>query len=329
MQEGVRMRAAMNWLRVVVLTLLAAMPAGADVLRPLDERATARLVADEVARQAPGVEVKVHFVAGNAIVSVVRDGTAVALEADELHTALREAADGAAREALLQDFVRVGLAGAGQGGAEAAKVVPDLSRVMPVIRSPAGVLNRGQSNWAKAPWLGELLKCWVLDDPRAPINCIFTRDLLPAGLGKLEIDALGMANLEARMGEAVETEEGRFHLVSLGARFGSSLMLLPEYWQERAAQGQALVAAIPQEDMLIWIADPDPAELAALRALVELSGLGPTIVLGGLETWQADANPAETAAFEALVAMTTGPRGQPLSPQLYRWTGTGWEVLAE
>ena len=48
------------WVLVAVL-LWPLGPALADIPRPLDERATARLIADEVMRQAPGAKVRLSF----------------------------------------------------------------------------------------------------------------------------------------------------------------------------------------------------------------------------------------------------------------------------
>jgi hypothetical protein len=317
-----RVQAAAVWLMLAMTGT-----AGADVLRPMDERATARLLAEEVARQAP--EAVVDLGATRAWVVVqMPDGTRRRVTVDKLHAQLREAGDGAARKAILEAFVADLVTAAPQ---EKGRPAADWSRVMPVIRWPAERGNWGQSGWAKAPWVEAFFQCWVLDQDGAPISCLRPGDLRLARLGKLEIAALGLANLEARLGAVTETTQGRFHRLSLDGRFGSSLMLLPEYWAERAGMGQ-LVAAIPTADLLIWIADPVPAELSALRTLVGMSGMtrNAGIVLGGLEAWQAGASPEEKAAYDALLALIgPGEKGEGLSPDLYSWTGAGWETLPE
>ena len=65
-----------------------------------------------------------------------------------------------------------------------------------------------------------------------------------------------------------EKRDGRLLTLSLNDRFGSSLLLLPDYWMEMAHEGQILTAAIPRQDELIVIVDVSSAELAELRQRV-------------------------------------------------------------
>lgn len=255
--EDMQVRAAAVW-----LILAMTGPAGADVLRPMDERATARLIAEEVARQAPGAVVKLSFGTLPPGVSVQRDSGGLWLAAQDIHPALREAKDGHAREAALQAFVAGKLALADRKTADAGKRKLDATKILPFIRSPQHG-GAGPADIRRSSFIGEMYQCWVVMDSTG-LNCLTTWQLPRTGFGRLEITKLGLKNLEARLGEVTEVVEGPVHKLRLDPWFGSSLMLLDSYWAKRAAEGSVTVA-IPVEGELWWVLNADAATLAALR----------------------------------------------------------------
>ncbi len=217
---------------------------------------------------------------------------------------------------LLREFVASGLAG------KAWPVEPvappkgaDNARVMPMIRSAAHLpAGETMARLATVPFAGGLYQCWTVDRPAGEQRCIEGRQLRAAGGGKEEMLALALANLRTRAGAAEDRAEGRVHRLALGDTYGSSLMLLPEFWADRAAQGP-LTAAIPVEGELYWIAGASPAELDSLRQLArsrhEAARRGEVVV------------PSKTSGLFPATKL------QPISPELFRWTGTGWQVIAE
>lgn len=256
-ETGMRMRAAAVWL---MLAMTGA--AGADVLRPMDERATARLIAEEVARQVPGAALRLSFGTLPPGVNVVREGVGVWLMAKDIHPALRAARDGRAREAVLQAFVADKLALADRKTADVGKRKLDATKILPFIRSPQHG-GAGPADLRRSSFIGDMYQCWVVMDSTG-LNCLTTWQLPKAGFGRLEIAKLGLKNLEARIGEVTEVVEGPVHKLRLDPWFGSSLMLLDSYWADRAAEGSVTVA-IPVEGELWWVLNADAATLAALR----------------------------------------------------------------
>jgi len=297
------------WVLVAVL-LWPLGPALADIPRPLDERATARLIADEVMRQAPGAKVRLSFGTLDAGAGVVLDGRTFLLEAKEIHQQLRDANEGGARAVALREYVTGKLALAAGTKADAGKRKLDTTRIMPFIRSTEN--GGGGADIRRAPFIGDIYQCWMLAE--APgFDCLHTWELPRTGLGRLEITRLGLENLEARIGEVTETMEGPVHRLRLDPRFGSSLILLESYWNERASKGSVTVA-IPVEGELWWTLNADAETLVALRQ--------------DARNRFAEAERVDVVKFSWAGGSTKWMAGlRPLSPELYRWTGSGWDIL--
>jgi hypothetical protein len=107
--------------------------------------------------------------------------------------------------------------------------------------------------------------------------------------------------------------------VTLGTVLGPSLMLLPGYWNDKAG-GQQLTAAIPTTGAVIWIANATEDEIAGLRNRVIAEHAAAEV---------------ETVCFRREAECSDWKlwgqvdNVEALSPELFRWTGTGWEVLPE
>ena len=71
-------------------------------------------------------------------------------------------------------------------------------------------------------------------------------------------------------------------------------MLLPAFWQDKAKGRDSLIAAIPTRETMVWITDASAAEIGEMREIV--SGI-----------------------------FLSEP--YPISSDLFRWTGEGWELV--
>ena len=291
-------------LRPVLCVLLATLgPAWADFPRPFDERATARLVVEALIKSAPDLEIILG--ATTATVTAYRQGgPGHGFRLDRIHAQLRAEPDGARRQALLDAYVADELAamGAVEGGTartalDAAAAI-QTDTVLPILRPADPKAPWDLPSQIHLPFAGGLFVLWTQDRTvdmagvrmtPAPISAHAARVL---GLDKLDLQKLGRANLEARLDRLTARREGRLLILSLDGRFGPSLMLVPRIWQGMTQKGQVLTAALPDADELIVLADASTEEIAALR-----------------QRLQATADPA------------------PLSPELFRWTGSDWQVL--
>lgn len=293
---------------VLVAALLWPLaPAVADIPRPLDERATARLVVAAIAEVDPALKVTLGMRGGSATV-VVPGKRPFFVRLDDIHAALRAEPDGARREELLKAHVAEELAELNDLATEKQKLVLDKllefegETVMPILRTPDPKTSWEVPSSAHLPFAGGMVVFWVQDREISGTRAgpILARWMREQGLDKMKLRELGLANLEARLDRVTEARDGRFLTLSLDGHFGSSLMVLDGYWQKMAQDGQVLTAAVPREDQLIVIADATEAEIAELRM-----------------------------SAGATYTYCDRCRDDPLSPDLFRWTGTGWEILPE
>lgn len=300
---------------VLVVALLWPLgPAAADIPRPLDERATARLVVAAIAEADPDLEVVVG--ARSASLTVKLPGRkSHFLRLDKLHEDLRAEADGKRRQDMLRAYVADELtmrevASGNRKSAFDQLAAIETDTLIPVLRRVENEESWFLPQHAHQPFAGGMAVVWVQDRDveirvqgsavKFGAGPLLAHSARQAGLDKLDLRKIGIANLEARLDSVTEKRDGRFPTLSLDGRFGSSLMVLDSYWREMARDGQVLTVAVPREDQLIVIADATEAEIAALR---QLAGANFTY--------------CDTCRDEAL------------SPDLFRWTDGGWQVLPE
>jgi hypothetical protein len=298
---------------------LLALPASPDVLRPIDERATVRLIVAEVARQAPDAETSLRVDTRTASVGFGYRGVGREIRVDKIHEALRSADDADEREVILRTFVRELLdTHSDRAAAEAAEVSVsfETTQILPMLLTQEQIDNRSNGDVFRAPAFGGLSLCWVIYQPQRPLPCLATWQARPAGFGKLEMTALGLENLGARLGEVTESGDGRVRHVTLGPRFTASLMLSTAYWQERAGTGR-LVATIPTDGDLLWTLDATDADLADLRQKTRLLNE---------QAARGESDVMEEVRWGTLVGQM---RAQPLSTDLFLWNGSGWDILPE
>lgn len=298
---------------VVVAALLWPLaPAFADIPRPLDERATARLIADEVARQNPAARVERSDTRWWITLYLPGDRKR-RVEVDGIHKALRAEDGGAARQSILERFVARLLEQARQDGASPAEPEAgvDPLQAMPVLRQvdlppqPESLVDHMSLmlDPVVRPFDGRVFQCWAVEELPTGDDCL--NPILMNGVTEEELARAALANAERRLDEAVTMKSGPFYKVSLGRKFASSLLFLDDHWN-RLAGGKQLVAAVPTAGTLLWITDPSGGEIAELR---QRAGV------------------AYAAGNVVRVTASQAREVQGISPDLYLWTGTGWKIL--
>lgn len=298
------------WLLAFAL-LCSCGPSQADVNRPLDERATVRLIVDEVARQQPDAVIA-RSGRHNWIVLHLPDGRKLQLLVAPIHEALRASGTGTERQILLRDFVAKQLLAIQAVSSPAEEQKFDLSRAMPVLRPfvppppPQTLFDYLAAMLAPVgrPFQNGVIQCWTIEALPAGFDCFSAISL--NGMAEDDLAQMALVNAQNRADKAFSTMSGPFHKVSLDPKFASSLMFLDEYWDSRA-QGKRLIASIPTANELIWIAGASDTEIAVLRQRTSAAYAAGKVARFG---------PTQEKVIEAV------------SPDLYLWTGGGWAVLA-
>ena len=291
-------------LPAALIALLFCTPVAADIPRPLDERATVRLMVAAIAAALPEMKVEASTT-GAAVVVRSPDKRRRTLWVEDIHAALRAEPDGARREELLASHVAEEVATLNGLATGKQKLVLDAlgeietETLLPILHVPDPGASWELPTNAHLRFTGGMVVFWVQDREIAGIRPgpLTAREVRAAGFDKMELRRIGLANLEARLDCVTERRDGRFVTLSLDGRFGSSLLLLSGYWEQRAQGGQVLTTAIPRKDELIVIEGATAAEIADLRR--------------------------RAAASHA----AAGPADDRLSPELLRWTGADWQVL--
>lgn len=281
-------------------------PSQADTPRPFDERATARLLMAAFAKADPSLDMAI----GSGVASLtvrLANGKAYHPRLDILHAQLRAEADGSRREKLLAAYVAKEMATMGAFAKGSRKTVRetlaafDPDSVIPILRRSDPGAPWQVPSQVHLPFADDVFVFWLQDRTVKTADFTLTPGPISAhtaralNLDKLKLQKLGIRNLEARLDGVVSQRDGQFVTLSLDGRFGSSLMVMAGYWQQMAAGGQVLTAAIPRQDELIFIANAKVDDLAALRRKVEAERAD-----GGNDL---------------------------LSPDLFRWTESGWQIL--
>lgn len=147
------------------------------------------------------------------------------------------------------------------------------------------------------PFLEGMVTLPVLDSPRT-LKMLGPKDASALGLSEQEAYELGLANLRKDLKPVMEVAKvaGKGQIGQLvGDTFHPSRMLLTDTWAPLAqAQGGVLVAAMPANDVVLYISEDTPVALDALRALVNR-------------------------------VLSRAPN--PLSGALLRWSDSGWQLV--
>lgn len=286
---------------------LATSLARADIPRPFDERATARLVVAALKKADPDIKINIG-IRRFSISTPLPNWQAYEFRLDKLHAQLRGEPSGERREDILNAYIAEQIAYVNGVLAGKIKTLRDRleefepTSVLPVLTAvdPDNAWKTSRST--QMPFAGNIVVMWVQDRSAeikaghliiGPISTKMARKL---NLDWVRLQRLGLANLDHRLSQVTERRDGRFRNLSLDGQLGTSLMLANRYWDALSRNGHVVTVAVPREDTLIMITDADVAEIAQLR---EIS--------------------------QNIYALTqVSPR---LSTDLFRWTGNGWQAL--
>jgi uncharacterized protein YtpQ (UPF0354 family) len=174
------------------------------------------------------------------------------------------------------------------------------SQLVPIIR-PASYLEQIPQNIRTAtlsePVAADLVTIYVVDQGGA-VRGASLDDLSRTGVVQAELAVEARKNLAAALPAPIPGTVCQNHSITVwatGNYFESSRLLLPELWNDIAAQSHgSLIAAVPAADALIIACNPSRVELDQLAAVVD-------------RMWQN----AE----------------RPLSHSLLEWTTAGWRQL--
>jgi len=276
---------------VAALALLLPATSRADLAMPEGPRATLDLMYQTLAEAAPDLPASLDADDLSLLVTLP-EGETASLYPDNLDMALRAEPDATRRQEIFDRHMATVIASL-RGTDMAAAVDP--ASVMPVIRNWDLLPGMKPDEMPHLPFAGGLNQYWVADsvETTASLDSEMAEGL---GLDTAGLTSLSHSNLSARLETMSVTQDGPFSTIWLDGYYESSLMLLPDLWQQQAEGHDGLIAAIPTRDRLIWIADASAAQATDLRRLAR-------------------------DAFER------GPYA--ISPDLFRWTGEGWVVLAE
>ncbi|VDC29279.1 hypothetical protein [Pseudogemmobacter humi] len=279
---------------LLCLALLFPGHARAEVPQPADRHETLGLMQQALRESVPELPVTRND-QDVSLTLTLPDGAIINIYPDNLDLALRAAPDATRRQEILDSHIGSVLVSVRSAIASPeGEAAPDPGALLPVIRSADLLEAAGSEMLPHDAFPGGLITYWVADGPQ--ITASLTRTQMEEmGLEKAAVARIALENLEKRLPEVQEMQEGAVRVLWLNGYYESSLMLLTGFWQQKAAGTDTLIAAVPSRNMLLWLADPDPGETARFRSIVEL--------LFASEPY-------------------------PVSAGLFRWTGTGWEVLA-
>jgi uncharacterized protein YtpQ (UPF0354 family) len=263
----------------------------ADVPRPETTLDTLMLM-DAAIRQAdPELNIVVDEGAVNLKV-VLPDGTEAAINPDNLHINLQAASDDAARSAVLGDFVANTL-DAVSGMSETSSADMPLDRVMPVLRAYDFLQEPEASTLPTTEFPGGLTVYWVIDQLTST-QSVSDEQLAASGLTQAELGARALENLRKRAEDIQLVDMGGSTGIVLDGYYESSLLLLPEFWQDIDTRLGTVVAAPLARDVVIYLDGDDAAAVANVRDIVRTQ---------------------------------FGQVAYPVSSDLFRWDGDHWTVL--
>jgi uncharacterized protein YtpQ (UPF0354 family) len=274
---------------LTAMLLCLASPATAETPRP--ETLLETLTLMQKALQVANPELNIRTNADDISLSItLPDGTPMVTNPDNLHIQLQAARSGEERDELLQAYV----AGTMEAIASAANTATvDLGQVRPVLRNGeyATLLSDGTVPFTAFP--GDLVVYWVIDAPSSTAS-FSDSDLAQSGLTPDALSARALDNLRSHAKGLQHIDMGGLWMLRLDGYYESSVMLLPEVWIALDETLGTVVAAPISRDVVVYGDGDDPAVMAKIR---------------------------ETAArFFADFAYA-------ISPDVFRWNGTGWEVI--
>jgi hypothetical protein len=146
------------------------------------------------------------------------------------------------------------------------------------------------------PWAGPLVQVLVIDDGDT-ITSATRDDIAALGLGEAAVWRRALANMRtafpaAITGPAVDESTPNVHIGHYVDSYGAARLVMHERWNPIAAAGSLLVAA-PARDIVLWVTNPSARVLRA---------------------------------FHWLAQQLFAEQPHPISPAVFRWTPSAWEL---
>jgi uncharacterized protein YtpQ (UPF0354 family) len=263
----------------------------AEVPRPQTRLDTLHLMQDALTAADPNLNISLN--AEELLLTIpLANGSPLQLSPDNLHISLQSAPSAKDREATINAYVTgymEVIAQAGDTGAGA----PAFDMVRPVLRGReyAELVAEGSVPFMAFP--GDLIVYWVIDSPNST-ESFSAEHLAVSGLTQDALAELALENLRIYGAALEHMDMDGAWMLRLDGYYESSMMLVPEVWQAIDAKLGTLVAAPIARDLVIYTDADDPVMLTNLRA----------------------------TAREAFAELPYA-----ISPDVFRWNGTGWDVM--
>lgn len=220
---------------LVCCILLGSGPSRADVARPADLNATLVLLYEAMHAADPSLNLRIDR--DEQVIELRRSRLPINhLYPDNLDRKLRAAADGAERQVILDGHVAVMLESLADDAATGKGPVQpfELTQVFPVLRSADFIPQESFAETPAEQLPGDLQLSWVIDQ-RSIIQTLNTDAMEWAGLNRETLRERALANLRAKAVDMEHERDDPLHWLWLDGLYESSLLLLPELWQQRAA----------------------------------------------------------------------------------------------
>lgn len=206
---------------------------------------------------------------------------------DTIHDTLQNAADAAARENALVQFINFTLAASQAAAPEAP---PELTKILPVIR-PSGFghdparYNFGRKNIPalsnddeedeeeysapiSLPFTADM-EVFFVEDSDQVIQFITLEHLDQLGITAQDLETLANNNLQQREWNLkIEGGDG-LHILSLDGNFETSFMLNRAFWQGVDVGLDRIVAVVAARDLVLFVDGDEPGAIENLRTLVD------------------------------------------------------------
>ncbi len=238
---------------ILSTALCLATPALADVPRPDTVSDTLELLLDAV--RGAGFPNAVIDLEQQAVVSDSNSEDSTVTYPDNLHRNLRNAADDAERQQILDDFVAVLTVTSAD---DSDGFAPE--QVMPVLRPLDYLDDLGDDAEIETrPFAGDLMIAYVADFPTHTTS-ISPDSMAAAGYNAESLHQLALQNLQTRSADlSIEGSEVGVYFLTLDGYYENAMMLNAGLWDSVTDQIGPVVVSVPARD-LVLIATADNAE---------------------------------------------------------------------
>lgn len=171
----------------------------------------------------------------------------------------------ASRKRRFQEHVAATLEAA--RGADGTLPEPTRDDFIPTIRNAAWLTDARTAGLAAVPFVGDLVVVYAWDRAKS-IAYASRTDVERIGMTQGELQELALANLRRRLPRELSTRgDGKSFLFTAGGNVEASLILIPEIWDNLAAQLPGdVVACIVARDVCLVTATGIPEGTASLVA---------------------------------------------------------------